>query len=50
MGVKEMKQAADFIDRAIQNRRNDEALAEIAKEVATLCERFPLYRERLQEA
>ncbi len=50
MGVKEMKQVADFIDRAIQNRRNDEALAEIAKEVATLCERFPLYRERLQEA
>ena len=50
MGVEEMKQVADFIDRAIQNRRNDEALAEIAKEVATLCERFPLYRERLQEA
>ncbi len=50
MGVGEMKQIADFIHRGIQNRRNDEALAEIAKEVAVLCEKFPLYQERLQEA
>ncbi len=50
MGIEEMKQIADFIHRGIQNRRNDEALAEIAKEVAALCEKFPLYPERLQEA
>ena len=50
MGVDEMKQIAEFIHRGIQNRRNDDALAEIAKEVAALCEKFPLYQERLQEA
>jgi glycine hydroxymethyltransferase len=49
MGVGEMKQIADFIHRGIQNRRDDEALAEIAKEVAALCKKFPLYQERLQE-
>lgn len=50
MGVDEMRTIADFIHRGIQNRRNDDALAEIAKEVAALCEKFPLYQERLQEA
>ncbi len=50
MGVGEMRTIAEFIHRGIQNRRNDDALAEIAKEVAALCERFPLYQERLQEA
>jgi glycine hydroxymethyltransferase len=50
MGVDEMRTIAEFIHRGIQNRRNDEALAEIAKEVAALCEKFPLYQERLQEA
>ncbi len=50
MGVDEMRTIAEFIHRGIQNRRNDDALAEIAKEVATLCEKFPLYQERLQEA
>ncbi|MFQ6009091.1 MAG: serine hydroxymethyltransferase [Candidatus Zixiibacteriota bacterium] len=50
MGVSEMKQIADFIHRGIQNRRNDEVLAEIAREVAALCKKFPLYQERLQEA
>ncbi len=49
MGVAEMEQIAEFIHRAIENRRNDEVLAEIAKEVAALCEKFPLYPERLQE-
>jgi len=50
MGVEEMKRIAEFIHRGIQNRRDDDALAEIAKEVAALCKRFPLYQERLQEA
>ena len=49
MGVKEMPIIADFIDRAIKNRKNDEVLAEIAQEVAALCDRFPLYQERLEE-
>jgi len=44
-----MKQIADFISRATENRRNDEALGEIAVEVKTLCKRFPLYANRLEE-
>lgn len=46
MGVEEMKTIADFIDKAIQNIGNDEALEGIAGEVKTLCDRFPLYPER----
>jgi len=46
----EMKQIAEFIDRAIQNRRDDDALENIRKEVAELCARFPLYERQLQEA
>ncbi len=49
MTVKEMPIIADFIDRAIKNRRDDEVLAGIAGEVADLCAKFPLYQERLQE-
>ena len=41
-----MIQIADFIDRAIQNRKDDDALAKISAEVSTLCEKFPLYPER----
>ncbi|UCD64256.1 MAG: serine hydroxymethyltransferase [Candidatus Zixiibacteriota bacterium] len=48
MGTEEMKQIGDFIDRAIQNRRKDEILEGIAKEVAAFCERFPLYAERVE--
>ncbi len=46
MGVEEMKQIADFIDRGIRNRENDEILAGIAAEVKVLCDKFPLYQER----
>lgn len=46
MGVPEMKEIADFIDRAIQNLSGDETLAGIAGEVKELCDRFPLYPER----
>ncbi len=47
-GMKEAEMViiADFIDRAIQNRKDDEALAKISAEVSTLCEKFPLYPER----
>jgi len=48
MGPNEMVQIADFIDRAIKARKDDDALAAIAKEVAALCGKFPLYRERLE--
>ena len=41
-----MVQIADFIDRAIQNRRKENELAKISDEVSTLCEKFPLYKER----
>ncbi len=46
MGVDEMPVIADFIDRAIQNRRKDDNLAAIADEVAEFCKKFPLYPER----
>jgi glycine hydroxymethyltransferase len=42
----DMEKIADFIDRSIQNRRNDEVLDAIATEVASLCAEFPLYPER----
>ncbi len=47
-GMKETEMViiADFIDRAIQNRKDDDALAKISAEVSTLCEKFPLYPER----
>ncbi|MCH7691132.1 MAG: serine hydroxymethyltransferase, partial [candidate division Zixibacteria bacterium] len=50
MGSDEMIKIADFIDRAVKNRKNDEALAEIKAEVADFCRKFPLYQKRLQEA
>ncbi len=50
MTTKEMPIIADFIDRAIKNRKDDDALAAIAREVAAFSEKFPLYTERLHEA
>ncbi len=38
----EMVRIADFIDRAIKNRRNEDGLAEIAREVSAFAEPFPL--------
>lgn len=49
MGKREMPVIADFIDRAIRNRTNDQGLAMIAQEVAEFCVRFPMYTRRLQE-
>jgi len=48
MGPEEMVVIADFIDRAVKARKDDDALAAIAKEVAAFCGKFPLYRERLE--
>lgn len=49
MGTREMETIADFIDRALKNRKSDEILADIAKEVVRFSEQYPLYSERLQE-
>ena len=48
MGTDAMKQIAEFIDRAIQNRKDDAVLEGIAREVATFCENYPLYAERMR--
>jgi len=48
MGTDAMKQIAEFIDRTIQNRKDDAALEGIAREVAVFCEKYPLYTERMQ--
>ena len=49
MNEEDMKVIADFIDRAIQNRRKEEVLLGIADEVKDFCVKFPLYPERLKE-
>ncbi|PLX92538.1 MAG: serine hydroxymethyltransferase [Desulfuromonas sp.] len=43
----EMKQVAVWIDRALKNVENDDALGAIRGEVRDLCSRFPLYAHRL---
>ena len=43
MGPEEMKEIAELIHRAIQNRLKSEVLEGIAGEVAALCQKFPLY-------
>lgn len=49
MGKSEMVKIADFIYRAIQNRKDDTALEAISLEVKELCNGFPLYANRLEE-
>ncbi len=44
MKTDQMVTIAGFIHRAIENRRNDDALADIAKEVSEFCREFPLYQ------
>jgi glycine hydroxymethyltransferase len=43
-GLKEndIKQVADFIDRAIRGKYDDSTLAGIGHEVATFCKKFPM--------
>ncbi len=43
----EMKQIAALIDRAVNNLDNEEALKKVRADVETLCDRFPLYAERI---
>jgi glycine hydroxymethyltransferase len=40
---KDMKQVAEWINRAIMNRRDEQEIAEIRSEVRVLCKRFPIY-------
>ncbi len=49
MGKRDMPVIAEFIDRAIRNRTNEQGLAMIAQEVAEFCFRFPIYSRRLLE-
>jgi glycine hydroxymethyltransferase len=41
----EMRQVAEWIDRSVNNRQDDLALAAIRAEVKELCQRFPIYPE-----
>lgn len=43
MGAEEMGRIADIIDRAVQNKDNDDALAGLRTESEDLCKDFPLY-------
>jgi len=43
MGATEMRQIASIIDRAVQNRENEDALAALRGESEELCRAFPLY-------
>ena len=40
---REMKQIAEWMNRAIVNRGNDQEIRKIRSEVRDLCERFPIY-------
>ena len=44
MGVEEMKVVARVMNDAIENRNDESKLAELAKEIAVLCSKFPIYR------
>jgi glycine hydroxymethyltransferase len=45
----EMKQVAEWINRAIINRRDEQEIAKIRNEVQLLCERFPIYPDLYNE-
>jgi glycine hydroxymethyltransferase len=46
----EMKEIASLIDRVISNLGDETACAQVKQEILTLCQRFPLYEERLEKA
>ena len=49
MKEEEMKIIARAISDTLKNMENDRRLAEVREEIGSLCERFPLYSERLAE-
>jgi len=44
MKSEEMKDIALYIYEAIQNKDNEQVLAELKNKVKELCERFPIYK------
>ena len=46
MGVEEMHIVAGFITKVIKNLGNTDVIRQVRDDVAQLCEKFPLYRER----
>jgi glycine hydroxymethyltransferase len=45
----EMTQIGGIITDVLRNIHNEKRLTEVREEVRSLCERFPLYTERLRE-
>lgn len=45
----EMRQIAVLIDKVVENLKNDDVYAEVRESVKALCDKFPLYPERLAE-
>jgi glycine hydroxymethyltransferase len=48
MKEKDMIEVAQLVDRIISNLNNDKIYAEVKEEVQSLCKKFPLYKERLE--
>jgi glycine hydroxymethyltransferase len=46
----EMKKIAILIDKVISNIGNEKIYAEVKEEVLKLCQKFPLYKERLEKS
>jgi len=46
----EMEKIATLIDRVISNLGDEEVYAQVKGEVLELCQKFPLYKKRLEEA
>jgi len=47
LGEKEMEEVGNYIADLLTNHGKDKLVREIRKKVAALCERFPIYQERL---
>jgi len=50
MKESEMEKIAILIDKVISNLGNEEVYAQVKGEVLELCQKFPLYKERLEKA
>ncbi len=45
----EMKEIAALVDKVISNLGDETVYAQVKQEILTLCQRFPLYKERLEK-
>ena len=45
MGIEEMKDIVELIDRVIMDPENDENIQKVKSEVEELCESYPIYKE-----